>query len=89
MCLSVASTVVLLKALEERNAVQTPNGRVAVGWLIVEDLAMVLVLVLLPALAEVLGGNTGAAAPGCERAECRSWRSAITLVKVTRSGRSR
>ncbi len=57
LCLSVASTVVLLKALEERNAVSTTNGRVAVGWLIVEDLAMVLVLVLLPALATVLGGH--------------------------------
>src|SRR5688572_22362556 len=63
LCLSVASTVVLLKALEERGVVATPNGRVAVGWLIVEDLAMVLVLVLLPALAEVLGGQTGAAEP--------------------------
>jgi monovalent cation:H+ antiporter-2, CPA2 family len=59
LSLSVASTVVLLKALEERGAVATPNGRVAVGWLIVEDLAMVLVLVLLPALAEVLGGQAG------------------------------
>jgi CPA2 family monovalent cation:H+ antiporter-2 len=57
LCLSVASTVVLLKALEERNTLQTVNGRIAVGWLIVEDLAMVLVLVLLPALAEVLGGK--------------------------------
>jgi CPA2 family monovalent cation:H+ antiporter-2 len=57
LSLSVASTVVLLKALEERNAVATPNGRVAVGWLIVEDLAMVLALVLLPAFAEVLGGH--------------------------------
>jgi Kef-type K+ transport system, predicted NAD-binding component len=57
LSLSVASTVVLLKALEERNAVSTPNGRVAVGWLIVEDLAMVLALVLLPAFAPVLGGT--------------------------------
>ena len=57
LSLSVASTVVLLKALEERNAVETPNGRIAVGWLIVEDLAMVLTLVLLPALAGVLGGK--------------------------------
>ena len=57
LSLSVASTVVLLKALEERNLVNTPNGRVAVGWLIVEDLAMVLALVLLPAFAEVLGGR--------------------------------
>ncbi|WP_064697574.1 cation:proton antiporter domain-containing protein [Rhizobium aegyptiacum] len=57
LSLSVASTVVLLKALEERNLVNAPSGRVAVGWLIVEDLAMVLALVLLPALAELLGGH--------------------------------
>ena len=57
LSLSVASTVVLLKALEERNAVETPNGRIAIGWLVVEDLAMVLALVLLPAFAEALGGN--------------------------------
>jgi CPA2 family monovalent cation:H+ antiporter-2 len=58
IALSVASTVVLLKALEERNGVSTPNGRVVVGWLIVEDLAMVVVLVLLPAFAEILGGTS-------------------------------
>jgi CPA2 family monovalent cation:H+ antiporter-2 len=58
LALSVASTVVLLRALEERDAVQTPAGRVAVGWLLVEDLAMVIVLVLLPALAGSLGGTT-------------------------------
>ncbi len=57
LSLSVASTVVLLKALEERNLVNSASGRVAVGWLIVEDLAMVLALVLLPALAEVLGAT--------------------------------
>lgn len=57
LSLSVASTVVLLKALEERNLVDSPNGRIAVGWLIVEDLAMVLALVLLPAFAEILGGK--------------------------------
>ena len=57
LSLSVASTVVLLKALEERNAVSTPNGRIAIGWLIVEDLAMVLALVLLPAFASALGGQ--------------------------------
>ncbi|MGH7944848.1 MAG: cation:proton antiporter [Opitutaceae bacterium] len=57
LSLSVASTVVLLKALEERNAVDTPNGRIVVGWLIVEDLAMVLTLVLLPAFAQALGGQ--------------------------------
>ena len=57
LSLSVASTVVLLKALEERNALATTNGRIAVGWLIVEDLVMVLALVLLPALAGALGGE--------------------------------
>jgi CPA2 family monovalent cation:H+ antiporter-2 len=62
LSLSVASTVVLLKALEESNSVATPNGRIAVGWLIVEDLAMVLTLVLLPAFAGVLGGRTPAGA---------------------------
>ena len=49
--LSVASTVVLLRVLEERNALDKVDGRIAIGWLIVQDLAMVLVLVLLPALA--------------------------------------
>ncbi len=63
LSLSVASTVVLLKALEERNLVSTPNGRIAVGWLIVEDLAMVLALVLLPAFAETLGGHAPADGP--------------------------
>jgi monovalent cation:H+ antiporter-2, CPA2 family len=57
LALSVASTVVLLRALETRGQLETVNGRIAVGWLIVEDLAMVLVLVLLPALAGVLGGK--------------------------------
>ncbi len=57
LSLSVASTVVMLKALEERNAVASANGRIAVGWLIVEDLAMVLALVLIPAFAGALGGD--------------------------------
>ena len=54
LALSVASTVVLLRALQERRLVETERGRIAVGWLIVEDLAMVLALVLLPALAGLL-----------------------------------
>ncbi|MBA4108541.1 MAG: Kef family K(+) transporter [Leptothrix sp. (in: Bacteria)] len=58
LSLSVASTVVLLKALEARNVLESVNGRIAVGWLVVEDLVMVLVLVLLPALAPMLGGTT-------------------------------
>lgn len=57
LALSVASTVVLLRALEERNVLDSLNGRIAVGWLIVEDLAMVLALVLLPAFAGLLGGD--------------------------------
>ena len=56
LALSVASTVVLLRALQERRLIETERGRIAVGWLIVEDLAMVLALVLLPALAGLLGG---------------------------------
>lgn len=62
LSLSCASTVVLLKALEARNILDSMNGRIAVGWLVVEDLATVLILVLLPPLAGVLGGNTEAAA---------------------------
>ena len=57
LALSVASTVVLLRALEARGGLESMNGRIAVGWLVVEDLAMVLVLVLLPPLAGWLGGN--------------------------------
>ena len=60
LALSVASTVVLLRALERRNALDSINGQIAVGWLIVEDLAMVLALVLLPALAGTLGGEATA-----------------------------
>jgi|JI10StandDraft_1071094.scaffolds.fasta_scaffold11942_13 CPA2 family monovalent cation:H+ antiporter-2 len=51
LALSVASTVVLLRSLEEHNLTQTNDGRIAIGWLIVEDLVMVLALVLIPALA--------------------------------------
>ena len=54
LALSVASTVVLLRAMQERRLLETERGRIAVGWLIVEDMAMVLTLVLLPALAPVL-----------------------------------
>ncbi len=57
LALSVASTVVLMRAIQERRLMETERGRIAVGWLIVEDLAMVLALVLLPALAQVFGGS--------------------------------
>ena len=72
--LSVASTVVLLKALEGRGDLESANGRIAVGWLVVEDLAMVLVLVLLPALAPSLGGQ----AP-----ESSSSRGTVATILVT------
>ncbi|HEV7768392.1 MAG TPA: YbaL family putative K(+) efflux transporter [Thermoanaerobaculia bacterium] len=62
LALSVASTVVLLRALEARGVLESMNGRIAVGWLIVEDLVMVLVLVLLPPLASILGGAAEAGA---------------------------
>jgi CPA2 family monovalent cation:H+ antiporter-2 len=62
LALSVASTVVLLRALQERRLVETERGRIAVGWLIVEDIAMVLALVLLPVVAGLLGGKQGTSA---------------------------
>ncbi|MEX2050042.1 MAG: cation:proton antiporter, partial [Steroidobacteraceae bacterium] len=55
LALSVASTVVLLRALEDRGLVTSERGRIAVGWLVVEDIAMVFALVLLPALGDSLG----------------------------------
>ena len=82
LSLSVASTVVLLRALEQRNALYSPEGRIAIGWLIVEDLAMVLALVLLPALAEFIGGAPQGlpahVAPGGVALAL-----ALTLMKVT------
>jgi len=55
LALSVASTVVLLKALQDRHMVESEKGKIAVGWLIVEDMAMVLALVLIPAIASING----------------------------------
>jgi len=63
LALSVASTVVLLKALQERRLVETERGKIAVGWLIVEDLAMVLALVLIPAAASIGGGEHATVEP--------------------------
>jgi CPA2 family monovalent cation:H+ antiporter-2 len=54
LCLSTASTVVLLRALEERQLIDSQRGQIAIGWLIVEDLAMVLTLVLLPAISNMM-----------------------------------
>ena len=57
LALSVASTVVLVRALQERRILETERGRIAVGWLVVEDLAMVLALVLLPAIGGATAGG--------------------------------
>ncbi|EMH2959951.1 cation:proton antiporter [Burkholderia multivorans] len=80
LALSVASTVVLLRALEGRGLVETVNGRIAVGWLVVEDLVMVLVLVLLPPVAGLLGGSP----PGGEHAAGGGvWSTlGVTMLKV-------
>ena len=59
LSLSVASTVVVLKTLESRGVLESVNGRIAVGWLVVQDLVVVIVLVLLPPLSGWLGGNDG------------------------------
>ena len=77
LCLSVASTVVLLRALEDRGLLDTADGRIAVCWLVVEDLATVLVLVLLPALAVSLGGKP----PGAEGASAGG--SPATTIVLT------
>ena len=81
LALSVASTVVLLRALEERRLLDTKRGKIAVGWLIVEDLAMVLALVLLPALAQVLGNDSNAAGSESEGGILAA--IGITLFKVS------
>lgn len=81
LSMSVASTVVMLKALEERNAVATPNGRIAIGWLIVEDLAMVLALVLVPALATTLGGGLSGEEVDAGT-DSLLWTVGMTLAKV-------
>src|SRR5690606_32042119 len=75
LSLSCASTVVLLRALEARRLLETNKGRIAVGWLIVEDLVCVLALVLLPVLAGFLGGD-GSAGEG--RGTAGRWAGACT-----------
>ncbi len=76
LALSVASTVVLLRALEGRGMLGVPDGKLAVGWLIVEDLFMVVVLVVLPAVAGSLGGG------GMPAAGSLALPLALTLGKV-------
>jgi CPA2 family monovalent cation:H+ antiporter-2 len=81
LALSVASTVVLLKALEHRGVLDSVNGHIAVGWLIVEDLVMVLVLVLLPAISVWLGGNVNASEPAGDRTLLATF--GLTVGKVS------
>jgi monovalent cation:H+ antiporter-2, CPA2 family len=81
LALSVASTVVLLRALEAKGVLESINGRIAVGWLVVEDLVMVLVLVLLPALAPLFGGSASGPAPAAVGSTL--WATlGLTLAKV-------
>ena len=78
LALSCASTVVLLKALESRGILASMNGKIAVGWLVVEDLITVLVLVLMPPLARILGGVT------TESGSTPLWQTiSFTLLQVT------
>ena len=76
LCLSTASTVVLLRALEERQLIDSQRGQIAIGWLIVEDLVMVLTLVLLPAIAGML--EQGNASP-----TLLAWDLLLTIGKVS------
>ena len=80
LSLSCASTVVLLKALSDRGLLDSVNGKIAVGWLLVEDLVMVLVLVLLPAIAVLLGGHPLA---GTDTSQNIWITIGLTLLKVT------
>ena len=84
LSLSVASTVVLLRALEDRGILDSVDGRIAVGWLIVEDLATVLALVLLPALAGALGATPPAgAAPAHAAGGSLLATIGITVLKIS------
>ncbi|MCU4178048.1 YbaL family putative K(+) efflux transporter [Bosea sp. BH3] len=83
LALSTASTVVLLRALQERRLVQTERGRIAVGWLIVEDMAMVLALVLLPVLADILNGTPSSNPPLATRFDLGVWGVlGLTIAKL-------
>ncbi len=87
VAVSVASTVVLLRVLEERGVLETPAGHLAVGWLVVEDLVTVFALVLLPAIAHASRGAPGSAgassvSSASGAAPVFAWLIAIALVKV-------
>lgn len=82
LTLSVASTVVLLRALEEQGWITSADGRIAIGWLLVEDLVTVLVLIVLPAVAVYLGGHPPAGAPRNIEGEDLLLTLALTAIKV-------
>jgi CPA2 family monovalent cation:H+ antiporter-2 len=83
LALSVASTVVLLRALQERRMLDSDKGRIAVGWLVVEDLAMVLALVLIPAFAGVAVDDSGASHTALDTSATGiAWAVGITIAKV-------
>ena len=75
--LSVASTVVLLRALDHRKALDSPAGKIAIGWLIVEDMAMVFALVLFPALADLAASGSDVSI------SMFLWEIAVTAVKIS------
>ncbi len=83
LALSVASTVVLLRAMDQYRLLETRRGKIAVGWLIVEDLAMVLALVLLPALAEVMSESPGDAQAGGSMVGTITYALVKTLIQVS------
>ncbi len=78
LALSVASTVVLMRAMQDRDMVKTERGRIAMGWLVVEDLITVMALVLIPPLSGLLGGRGDQSLPFSELANVLGW----TLVKL-------
>jgi CPA2 family monovalent cation:H+ antiporter-2 len=79
LSLAVASTVVLVRALQEHRLMETERGHIALGWLVVQDLAMVLALVLVPALASLGGGSVE---PGAQTSEV-SFREVIAVIGLT------
>ncbi len=85
LSLSCASTVVLLKALELRGLIDTPDGHIAVGWLVVEDLATVVILVMLPPLAQMLNSVDHAAASAARTSQRNSDRPCSGLRPSWRS----
>ena len=80
LAIAISSTVVLIRTLTDAGLLESAHGKIAVGWVVVEDLAIVIVLVLLPPLAPVLGGTAGASADDL------MLRLAITLAKVALFG---